>query len=159
MADSDFPLEVARALEGAAFEFGGYLENQLNQYLNEEDLVVSREMQASIEHRVRRDGGSPIEVLVGPTAEHTEYVHDGTGPAAGNDRYMPPEGVLRDWIVERGFASGLGSLDEREDLLRWHIYQHGTQPNPFLERFDNEYGDQYAETYSEIVQKRLNDPR
>ena len=138
-----------KAYEGAAMEFGGEVANELNIFLNEEDLVVSREMQNSIEWRALRGGDGAFTILVGPTIEYAEYVHEGTAP------HFPPDGVLRDWIVERGFAADAGSLDEREDLLQWHIYQHGTEANPFMDRFEQDKGDDFAKQYGQILQKRI----
>ena len=148
MPESDLDQRIEDAIQGAVFEFGGLLANELNIYLNREDLVVSRKMQDSIEFRVRRESGD-LEVLVGPTIEYAEYVHEGTKP------HFPPPAELIDWVDQRGFASGAGTLEERAELLAWHIFQHGTEPNPFLDRFNQQKGDQFAEKFSDVLQKRI----
>lgn len=154
-APANYSRKLGEALKGATFEFGVLLENELNIFLNEEDLVVSRKMQASIESVTRLDEGE-LEVLVGPTIHYAEYVHDGTGPAAGNDRYFPPPSALINWVQKRGFAAGEGTPEERAKLLAWHIYQHGTEPNPFLERFNQQKGEKLAGRFHTILQKRIN---
>lgn len=151
MADLDE--QVSDAIKGAVFATAGWAENELNQYLHDEDLVVSRQMQASIRSVVDASGES-LGFLLGPTAEYAVYVHEGTGPAVGESKYLPPEGVLRDWIVERGFASGHGTLDEREDLLRWHIYHEGTRPNPFMDRFEQKRAEDIITRYEQELKKR-----
>lgn len=145
---TEYPRRLSDAIEGAAFEFGGYIANDLNQFLNDEDLVVSREMQASIRHETRREGGT-LEVVAVFDAEHANYVHDGTKP------HWPPKGVLLDWIQFRNFAPDAGTLEQREFLLRRHISEEGTKANPFLERYAEEYGEENAERFRSILQKRI----
>ena len=146
---SNYSERIGDAIGGAAFEFGGLVANELNIFLNQEDLVVSREMQDSIEHFTRRQGGD-LEVLVGPTAEHAHYVHEGTEP------HFPPPDSLIDWVDFRGFALDAGSLEDRAFLLALHISREGTEPNPFLERFDDAKGREHARQFAEILNRRIN---
>ena len=62
----------------------------------------------------------------GNKSDHAIYIEKGTGPAAGHGRYMPPKGVLLDWMARQGIPP------EAEYLIRWKIYQQGTTPQPFL---------------------------
>lgn len=165
----DYAAETGDALEGAAFEFGGFLANQLNQYLEDEDLVVSRDMQASIVHETLREGNR-IEVIAGPETKYAEYVHDGTDP------FLPPYQPLRDWVEARGLASGtqdrlvqfttsdgqdveftaeVDLVHEVTQAVRYKISKEGIDANPFLERFNDEKGDEFAERYAEMINERL----
>ena len=165
----DYPAVVGDALEGAAFEFGNLLANELNQYLEDEDINVSRDMQKSIVQETLRDG-DVIEVLAGPKVEYAEYVHEGTDP------FLPPYEPLRRWVEARGLASGTqdrlvqfttGSGEEVEftatvDLahevtqaVRYKIAKEGITANPFLVRFNEEKGEEFAERYAEIIENRL----
>lgn len=145
---SQYPDTIGDATEGAAFEFGSLVANELNIFLNQEDLAVSREMQGSIEHMTRRQGGE-LEVVVGPTAEHAEYVHEGTEP------HFPPPDSLIDWVEFRGFAADAGSLEDRAMLLALHISREGTEPNPFLERFHSLKGREHADAFAETLNRRI----
>jgi len=147
MPENDYPRKVYDAIEGATFEFGGLLENELNIFLNREDLTVSRKMQESIVSEVRRSQGD-LEVLVGPDIFYAEYVHEGTDP------HFPPPSELIDWVLHRGFASGEGSPQHRAFLLALHISREGTEPNPFLERFNDQKGEELAGRFTAIVEKR-----
>jgi len=62
----------------------------------------------------------------GNKSEHAIYIEKGTGPAAGHGKYMPPKGVLLDWMARQGIPA------EAEYAIRWKIYQQGTNPQPFL---------------------------
>lgn len=148
-APANYSRQLGEALKGATFEFGVLLENELNIFLNEEDLVVSREMQASIESVTRLDEGE-LEVLVGPTIHYAEYVHEGTEP------HFPPPAELVDWVEKRGFAAGEGTPMERARLLAFHIAEEGTKPNPFLVNFNQQHGEQLAGRFNDILQKRIN---
>lgn len=64
--------------------------------------------------------------------QHGAYIEFGTGPAAGHAQYMPPKGVLRQWIRR---VLGIGdekAIDEAEAAIRWKIYHKGTRPQPFM---------------------------
>lgn len=146
---TQYPDTIGDAIEGAAFEFGGLVANELNIFLNREDLNVSREMQDSIEHITRRQGGE-LEVVVGPTAEHAQYVHEGTEP------HFPPPDSLIDWVEFRAFAPDAGSPEDRALLLAIHISREGTEPNPFLDRFHQQKGRQHADAFAETLNRRIN---
>lgn len=51
----------------------------------------------------------------------------------GSRPHMPPVEPLIGWVTRRGFASGVEA-----EKLAWaiarHIAQHGTRPNPFIDR-------------------------
>lgn len=145
---ANYSRKLGDAIRGATFEFGGLLENELNIFLNQEDLVVSRKMQESIESVTRLEEGE-LEVLVGPTIHYATYVHEGTKP------HFPPPAELIDWVQKRGFAAGQGSPEDRAWLLAFHISQEGTEPNPFLVRFNQQKGEELAGRFSDILQKRI----
>jgi hypothetical protein len=147
-SDPEYSEKIGAALKEATFEFGGLLKNELNIFLNEEDLTVSRKMQESIES-VERLEGDTLEVLVGPTVHYAEYVHQGTKP------HFPPVAELIDWVQKRGFASGERTPRERARLLAFHIAEEGTEPNPFLTRFNQQKGEQLSSEYREMLQKAI----
>jgi len=76
--------------------------------------------------------GLVIRARIVCQSPHGAYLEFGTGPAAGHAQYMPPKGVLRQWIRR---VLGIGdekAIDEAEAAIRWKIYQKGTEPQPFM---------------------------
>lgn len=71
---------------------------------------------------------SKITAIVECTALYGKYVEQGTGPAVGHDKYLPPEGALQTWVQRL-----LGGDLETEKAVRWHIYHYGTKPQKFME--------------------------
>lgn len=65
------------------------------------------------------------------TSPYGKYLEFGTGPAAGHARYMPPPGVLRQWIERKLGLSGEAAA-AAEGAIRWKIYLKGTEPQPFM---------------------------
>jgi len=78
----------------------------------------------SMIHLNMQDAGLTAEVIA--AAMYSEYIENGTGPAAGHKRYMPPPGVLLDWMKKKGIP------EDKEFMIRWKIYQKGTKPQPFM---------------------------
>jgi len=74
------------------------------------------------------------------TSPYGRFKEEGTGPAAGHDKYMPPVKVILEWMKHRGIGAsqktagtrGLATMAHIAYAIRWHIYQHGTLPHPFL---------------------------
>ena len=58
------------------------------------------------------------------------YREFGTGPAAGHGRYMPPVDAIKRWASDKLGLSGK-ELDRAVGAIRWGIYQHGTEAEPF----------------------------
>lgn len=89
---------------------------------------------------------APLERFITPTANYAPYVEDGTGPAAGKARYFPNPDKLFDFIRQSPAVRGFGWAKKdsakrggqelevwfRSRALAWSIYQHGTQPHPFV---------------------------
>jgi hypothetical protein len=80
-------------------------------------------------------------------SRYAEYVHEGTGPAAGKAAYLPPAERLYEYVkaragvsfrnTRRGGAARGRQYDEIRDrawALARYIQRHGTKPNPFMER-------------------------
>jgi hypothetical protein len=65
------------------------------------------------------------------STNYARYIEEGTGPAVGHSRYFPPPGVLINWLMRK-----LGKSEDEarkvEYVIRRGIYQHGTEPQPFL---------------------------
>ena len=82
-----------------------------------------------------------------PGVAYAEYVHEGTGPAAGRASYMPPVSHLYAYVkgragvsfrnAKKGSAARSAQYDEIRDrawALARYIQRHGTKPNRFMER-------------------------
>lgn len=77
---------------------------------------------------------------------HAVAVEQGTGPAAGKDKYYPNPDSLLQYLMTtpkaRGFGrwkrSDRGRLEQEMGMVRraqafaWWIYQHGTKAQPFM---------------------------
>lgn len=93
---------------------------------------------------VRRE--FPLYVRVSSGVNYARAVEEGTGPAAGRARYYPNPDSLQQYILHspkmRGHKwakpgstkRGAQELDIwfRSRALAWHIYHHGTKPQPFM---------------------------
>jgi hypothetical protein len=81
--------------------------------------------------------GSLIRARLECDSPYGRYVEEGTGPAVGHQRYMPPPGALRLW-VQRTLRPPAVKGDEArvieavERAVRWAIYLRGTRPQPFM---------------------------
>jgi hypothetical protein len=81
--------------------------------------------------------GQTVRAKLTCDSPYGKYVEEGTGPAVGHGRYMPPKGALRLW-VQRTLQPDAAAGDEEnaieavETAVRWKIYMKGTKPNPFL---------------------------
>lgn len=83
--------------------------------------------------------------IVAPSVNYAMYVETGTGPAVGQDSYMPNPVHLRGWIKQHGGISfgttkrGSRARQEQYDEIRdrsfalaMYIKQHGTKPHPYM---------------------------
>lgn len=75
--------------------------------------------------------GQMIIATLECTAEYGKYLEQGTGPAVGHKKYLPPKGALQTW-VNRILGAKEEDIDKTEDAVRWHIYHYGTKPQPFM---------------------------
>jgi len=69
---------------------------------------------------------------------YANFVAKGTGPAAGNSRYRPPEPPLKRW-VETKISPPQNQLDQVTFLVRQSIEQHGTPTSGSPIRGRNDY--------------------
>lgn len=89
-----------------------------------------------------RDG--EYQRMVAPTVNYAAAVEQGTGPAVGKERYFPPPQALESWVKLRAritFSARKGThlrkrqeneVRDRAQALARFIYEHGTQPHPFV---------------------------
>lgn len=75
--------------------------------------------------------GTTVRARLTCTAPHGRFIEEGTGPAVGHKKYMPPPDVLRQWIQRKLGLEG-EELDRAEGSIRWAIREHGTKPQPFM---------------------------
>ncbi|MEW5763584.1 MAG: hypothetical protein AB1824_01295 [Acidobacteriota bacterium] len=81
--------------------------------------------------------GDVIRATLRCDSPYGRYVEEGTGPAVGHDRYMPPPGALRLWVQRTvrpasTNADAEATLTAVENAIRWKIYMKGTRPQPFI---------------------------
>ena len=76
--------------------------------------------------------GDVVRVRLVCTSPYGKYVEEGTGPAVGHKKYMPPPDVLRQWAQRKLGISDQEELDKAVSAIRWKIYMKGTEPKPFL---------------------------
>lgn len=62
-----------------------------------------------------------------PYAGYREF---GTGPAAGHGRFMPPYEPIKRWCADKLGLTGK-KLERAVEAIRWNIYQHGSEAQPF----------------------------
>lgn len=80
--------------------------------------------------------GAIIRARLTVDSPYGKYVEEGTGPAVGHKRYMPPPGALRLWVQRTLRPPAIKGDEERvieavENAVRWKIYLKGTKPQPF----------------------------
>lgn len=88
-------------------------------------------------HGKAEQEGDLIRAVLRCDSPYGRYVEEGTGPAVGHDRYMPPPGALRLWVQRTVRPASTNAdaeevLDAVENAIRWKIYMKGTQPQPFM---------------------------
>ncbi len=92
---------------------------------------------ASRIHGSARQEGALIRAHLECDSPYGRYQEEGTGPAVGHQRYMPPPGALRLW-VQRSLRPAAVKGDEArvieavENSVRWAIYMKGTKAHPFM---------------------------
>lgn len=94
------------------------------------------DMARAIHSSASMDGAILRVRLVCPSP-YAKYIEEGTGPAVGHQKYMPPPGALALW-VKRTLAPPAPKGDQEaalkavENAVRWKIYMKGTKPQPFM---------------------------
>lgn len=112
--------------------------------------VMRREapkFQSLLTNSVHSERTGPYQVTVAPGVNYAAYVNNGTGPAAGNARYVVNPEKLYEWVkahpsisfrnTRRGSAARAAQYDEIRDrawALAAYISRHGTKPNDFVGR-------------------------
>lgn len=97
------------------------------------------QLQGHIKSDTRIENGRVI-ARIRCDSPYGRYIEEGTGPAAGHDKYMPPVRVILDWMKHRGIGAsqksvgtrGLATMAHIAYAIRWHIYQHGIKAKPFM---------------------------
>lgn len=79
-----------------------------------------------------REGGGRVVAFCRCDAPHGRYIEEGTGPAAGHAKYMPPPGALRQWVSRKFGIHDPEAVAEVERAVRWKIYMKGTEAQPFM---------------------------
>lgn len=69
----------------------------------------------------------------GAASGYALYVHEGTGPAVGRPKYMPPVEALKPWVRKK-MGVPLDEVDNVAFLVARKIGQTGTKPTKFLEK-------------------------
>lgn len=61
-------------------------------------------------------------------APHAQYVEFGTDP------HMPPLAPILKWVERKRADLGIkkGEVEKVAEAIRWKIFKHGTEPQPFL---------------------------
>ena len=81
--------------------------------------------------------GSILRVRLVCNSPYAKFIEEGTGPAVGHQKYMPPPGALALW-VKRTLSPPAPKGDQEaalkavENAVRWKIYMKGTKPHPFI---------------------------
>lgn len=83
---------------------------------------------------ITRFVGDGLTAAVGSDAKSARWVEEGTGPAAGHDRYFPPPDALLPWMSRHGITPkpGQTDMDVAWSIAR-AIYRKGIKGRPFLE--------------------------
>lgn len=61
-----------------------------------------------------------------------KYIEEGTGPAAGHAKYMPPRRALILYVTRKMGVTGPASIAHAVRALQWKIYMKGTEAQPFM---------------------------
>lgn len=83
-----------------------------------------------------KQGDEKFSRVIYTTVAYAEYVHEGTGPAAGHEQYWPNMSALEPWCRNHGIDNVF--------LVARKIYRYGTTPDPFADRAIDSVGDAYS---------------
>ena len=90
----------------------------------------------------------PLRKVVGNNTKYAAHMEFGTGPGAGEQRYMPPSdnSELQYWAVKKGYdPGGVAQL----------IYNRGTKPRRYLGRAFHEKKQQVPFQFAKMLAKEI----
>jgi len=75
--------------------------------------------------------GLEVEAVWGSDSTYARFVEEGTGPAAGHDRYWPPWRALELWVVKI-LGVAFEDAEEAAKGVARGIFWHGTEAQPVV---------------------------
>jgi hypothetical protein len=121
--------------------FNSTLHNYMVRAVREGERVMRKEAPkalSTLTNSIRGDQVGEFEWIISPHTNYGRMVALGTGQGGGYHRYYPggkiAQANLEAWLNKRPATGKAVTMKERLRALTWHIYIHGTKPNPYHER-------------------------
>lgn len=140
--------QIWAQLETLAERIKEKLRAQVQHVLKGNKKVVTAVLWKSIDGDIERKAHEII-ITVFSNTKYAEYVHEGTGPAVGHQRYFPQITPIAAWVDEKRLAGSYSAKTKRRMAsgkfqrleenyivaykIAWNIYQHGTEGLKFFD--------------------------